>query len=56
MSNNESDIFEENDLYISGNRLYSNINKCINNFNQIFDETLYHIKDNEMQEIYTDLE
>ncbi len=36
MSINESEIFENNDLYINGNKLKSTIGKIIDNFLDLF--------------------
>lgn len=36
---NESDIFEENDLHIMGNKLKDSISKIIKEFDDIFETT-----------------
>jgi hypothetical protein len=36
MSINESEIFENNDLYINGNKLKTTIGKIIDNFLELF--------------------
>jgi hypothetical protein len=56
MSTNESDIFEENNLYINGNTLYSNIYKTISEFNEIFDRAYKNMSINEIDELHLELE
>jgi len=50
---NESDIFEENDLYIVGNKLKDSTFKILNEFDQIF-ESVFQGQENNL-EVFKDI-
>ena len=56
MSINESNIFEENDLYIQGQCLRTTISNIKKNFEQLFEDVIGNEDDYTLEELYDNLE
>jgi hypothetical protein len=55
MSINESEIFEENDIYINGNRFLSTVNNIFKEFNKHSTELQTTLSNSDLNDLYETL-